>query len=186
MNEEERKWELEERMSELYEKAKREILADPRMAEHILKTERIVDELKNTPLYTEDLKSAPRAIPDKFMMVFKSDPHLGDTVCSVSLNLAINEVVFTVRETGDYKWMDWILNVPKDESVTLFLMDDTGKHRCILVMDDLYVFEHVCPVRNQPSAFGIESPDNLEHKITVQFTNIERLSQHNQSVTGSK
>ena len=137
-------------------------------------------------LFIEDKQLPARAVSDNFMMVFKSDPHLGDTVSSISLNLAINEVIFTVKETGDYKWMDWILKVPPDESVTLFLMDDTGKHRCILVMDDLYVFEHVCPVRNQPSQFGIDSPDNLEHKITVQFTNIERLNQHNQSVIGSK
>lgn len=179
----------EDHAKELYEEARREIMSDPRMSEHVLKTEKILDELKKAdqqiPLYHEQ-KMPPRAIPNKFMMVFKSDPHLGDTVCGISLNLAINEVIFTVRETGDYKWMDWILKVPQDESVTLFLMDDTGKHRCILVMDDLYVFEHTCPVRNQPSPFGIDSPDNLEHKITVQFTNIERLNQHNQSVTGSK
>jgi hypothetical protein len=179
----------EEHAKELYEEAKREILADPRMAEHILRTQRIVDEMKKAdehiPLYHEQ-KMAPRAVPDKFMMVFKSDPHLGDTVSSIHLNLATNEVTFIATETGDYKWTDWLINVPKEESVTLFLMDDTGKHRCILVMDDLYLFEHTCPVKNQPNAFGIDSPNNLEHSITVQFANIERLNQHQQSVTGSK
>lgn len=137
-------------------------------------------------LFVEDKPMPARAIPDKFMMVFKSDPHLGDSVSSVNLNLATNEVTFIATETGDYKWTSWLLEVPKDESVTLFLMDDTGKHRCILVMDDFYLFEHTCPVRNQPSQFGIDSPSNLEHKITVQFANIERLNQHKQSVTGAK
>ena len=137
-------------------------------------------------LFIEDKQMPARAVPNKFMMVFKSDPHLGDTVSSIQMNLAIREVTFVATETGDYKWMDWLLNVPQDESVTLFLMDDTGKHRCIMVMDDLYVFEHTCPVGNQSSPFGIDSPHNLEHKVTVQFTNIERLNQHNQSVTGSK
>jgi len=137
-------------------------------------------------LFVEDKPLPPRAVPDKFMVVFKSDPNLGDTVSNINLNLATNEVTFIATETGDYKWADWLINVPKDESVTLFLMDDTGKHRCILVMDDLYLFEHTCPVKNCPSQFGIDSPNNLEHKITVQFANIERLNQYRQSVTSAK
>jgi hypothetical protein len=151
----------------------------PRMAEHIAKVEKIADEA--IPQYHEQ-RLAPRAVPDKFMAVFKSNPHLGDTVSNINLNLAINEVTFTATETGDYKWTDWLLKVPEDESVTLFLMDDTGKHRCVLVMDGLYLFEHTCPVKNCPSPLGIDSSYNLEHQITVQFTNIERLSQYRNSV----
>lgn len=173
----------EERCKEIYEQAKKDILADPRMTEHILKAEKIADE--TIPIYHEQ-RMAPRAIPDNFMAVFKSDPHLGDTISNIKLNLAISEVTFTATETADYKWTDWLIKVPQDESVTLFLMDDTGKHRCILVMDDLYVFEHICSLTNSPSPFGIDSPSNLEHKITVQFTNIERLNQHRQCVTGTK
>lgn len=158
----------EDRTKQLYNEARTNIMNDPQMAEHILKTDKIISE-------HYDLRSAPRAIPNKFMMVFKSDVRLGDTVSSVNLNLATNEVSFVAIETGDYKWTDWLLTVPEDESVTLFLMDDTGKHRCQMVMDDIYLFEHTCSVRNQPSPFGIDSLDNLEHKVTVQFGNIERL-----------
>jgi hypothetical protein len=42
-------------------------------------------------------------------------------------------------------------------------------------MEGIYVFDHTCNMSNSQNAYGIDSQENLEHKITVQFTNIERL-----------
>lgn len=140
----------------------------------------------NEILYIEDKPSShARATPRKFQIVFKSDVTLGDRVSNIKLNLATKEITFTARETSDYKWTSWLVNVPPEESVTLFLMDDEGKSRCMLVMDGAYVFEHTCLLNNYHDAFGIDSPGDLEHKITVTFTSIERMTQHRQAILGS-
>ena len=117
---------------------------------------------------------ASKIMPNKFEMVFKSDPYLGDSIKNALLDLGRKELVFTATENGQYDWIDWLLEVPKDETVTLFFLDEENKHRCVLVMEELYVFEHICNIHNTDS-LEFNSPENLEHKITVQFTNIERI-----------
>lgn len=125
---------------------------------------------------------AKYARPDKFRIVFKSDLYLADTITSLNLNLANHEIIFTATETADYKWTSWLIDVPKEETVTLFLLDSDDKTRCILVMENAYVFEHQCQLKNFVNAFGIESPNQLEHKVTIQFTQIERLKQTKKGV----
>lgn len=118
---------------------------------------------------------ASKVMPNKFQLVFKSDPYLGDSVHGLLLDLGRKELIFNTIENGQYNWIDWLLEVPEDEVVTLFFLDENNKHRCILVMEGLYVFEHTCSMNNSQNAYGIDSPENLEHKVTIQFTNIERL-----------
>jgi len=120
-------------------------------------------------------KLASLVMPNKFQLVFKSDPYLGDSVHGLILDLGRKELIFNTIENGQYNWIDWLLEVPEDEVVTLFFLDEDNKHRCILVMEGLYVFEHTCAMNNTQNAYGIDSTENLEHKVTVQFTNIERL-----------
>lgn len=118
---------------------------------------------------------ALKQMPSKFQVVFKSDPYLGDGVHGILLDMGRKELVFNTTENGRFDWIDWLLEVPEEESITLFFLDEDNKHRCVLVMDGIYVFEHTCSMNNSINAYGIESSENVEHKITIQFTNIERL-----------
>ena len=106
---------------------------------------------------------------DKFMMVLKSNVHLGDTISNTKFNLATKEITFTASETGDYLWFDWLLSVPQDESVTLFILDSAGTVRYCMIMEGIYIFDHECLL----DEFNV---NQVEHTITVQFTNIERIN----------
>jgi len=127
---------------------------------------------------------ASKVMPNKFQLVLKSDPYLGDSVHGLVLDLGRKELIFNAVENGRYNWIDWLLEVPEDEVATLFFLDEDNKHRCVLIMEGIYVFEHTCHMSNSENAYGINSPDNLEHKVTVQFTNIERL--HPEGQTGKE
>jgi len=120
-------------------------------------------------------KLAAKNMPNKFQLVFKSNAYLGDSIHGLLLDLCRKEIVFTATENGEYKWIDWLLNVPEDESVTLFFLDEDKKNRCVLIMEGIYVFEHSCTMKNPSEDFGIEYSENLEHKVVVQFNNIERI-----------
>lgn len=125
---------------------------------------------------------ALKMMPNRFQLEFKSNPYLGDSVYGLLLDLGRKELVFNAGENGQFNWIDWLLDVPEDEAVTLFFLDEENKHRCLLIMEGLYMFDHVCSLSKQNS-FGIDSQDSLEHKITVQFTNIERLYPEGQGKT---
>lgn len=129
---------------------------------------------------------ASKIMPNKFKMVFKSAPYLGESIKSALLDLGRKEIVFTATENGQYDWINWLLSVPEDETVTLFFLDEENKHRCILIVEDLYVFEHICNMQTDSTQFEFNSSENLEHKITVQFTNIERINQEDKKVFKKK
>ena len=121
--------------------------------------------------------STKTAVDNNFIMVLNSDLHLGDSVEHIKLNLATKEVTFMAKETPDYNWTGWLVNVPENESVTLFMKDNENENQCVLVMDGIYVFEHECTIaKQQQSPFGVDYLPDLKHKITVQFTSVERLN----------
>jgi hypothetical protein len=123
-----------------------------------------------------------KAISNKFLIVFKSNGQLSNTVSKIQMDLLKNELTFTATETGEYKWIDWIMHRPNKEIVTLYLMDDEGKQNCKLKIEEIEIKEHECPISNENNIFGLDVPNNLEHKIKIQFNKIERIS----SEEGSK
>lgn len=118
-------------------------------------------------------RMASEQMPNKFELVFKSDPYLGDDVHGLLLDLGRKELIFNATENGQFNWIDWLLEVPEDEVITLFILDENNKNKCMLVMEEIYVFEHTCKMSNLQNA--VDLPDNIEHKITIQFTKIERI-----------
>jgi len=119
---------------------------------------------------SEPLTGKSPPAPNKFQLAFKSDPYLGDGVYNLTLDLSIKELTFNCTENARYDWINWLLEVPEDESITLFFLDKNNKQKCILVLDDLYVYEHTCEMNNS------FRDDEMEHKVVVQFANVERLS----------
>lgn len=117
---------------------------------------------------------AAKVIPNKFQLVFNSNPNLGDCVLELWLDLAENELTFIATENGRFEWMDWILKSPKSEVVTLFFLDDNNKHRCVLIMNGVSVFTHTCFMSNEEDLYNVQV-EPLEHKVTMKFTEIERV-----------
>lgn len=122
-----------------------------------------------------------RPMPKKFQLVLKSDPELGDSITSLSLNLAESLVTFSAKETHDFKWMEWLTKLPEEESVTLFFLDENGKHRCVLLLDGPYIQKHACDMGNNDSPTS-----HLTHEITLSFANISRQPQQKQAITSSE
>lgn len=120
--------------------------------------------------------------PKKFMLVFKSDPNIGDDIKSVKFDLAANEIKFTTKEeTNTYKWFDWFMKLPDEEAITVFLMDEDNQHRCVMVLSDLYIYEHECTM-SEDMVLGAVQQSEIVHKTTVQFGKIERMKLNKQSI----
>ena len=118
-----------------------------------------------------------KATPNEFQIIFNSNLTLGKTINNIRLNLASNEIIFVAQETHDYQWMNWLVSVPADEVVTLFFMNE-GNPDCVLLMEGLYVFDHFCILKDETDLLGINPPNVLEHQITIQFKEIERVNHH--------
>ena len=123
-----------------------------------------------TAMAPSEEQLAAKSITNKFQLVFNSNPDLGDCIQELFLDLKKMELDLTVNENGRFEWIEWILSVPKNEIITLFFLNEDNKHRFTLVMEKIDVTDHTCFMSN--SEYKSES---LEHKLTVQFSKIEKI-----------
>lgn len=121
----------------------------------------------NTPAGKVVKSAAFQNNNEKFTIVFKSDPYLGDLVNELSLSFAENILKLNVIE-NDFKWINWMFQLPEDESITLFLVDPVTKSQCVLVMDGLYLQEHNLSLGNSIS-------EQNEHFLAISFASIEQI-----------
>lgn len=107
--------------------------------------------------------------PNKFQLAFKSDPYLGDWVYDLTFDLTVKELIFNCVENKRYDWINWILNIPEDESITLYLLDKDNNRKCSLILNDLYIWKHTCTMNDS------FPDDEMEHNVVVNFETIKRI-----------
>jgi hypothetical protein len=117
----------------------------------------------------------------EFWLLIKSEPHLGDCVEKVVVNLAQHKIELDMMETEKHKVTDWLLSLGednRDESITIAYIDADENPRITLALDGLTLSDHHC------SLFRDASPSfrpQLRQKITLTFSKVTKLD--NQTYT---
>ena len=116
-----------------------------------------------------------KPLTNKFSFVLKSDPYLGDSIQSINVDLCFKEIDFIAAESNDYKWLDWILYLRPDESISLFFLDSQGRNRYMLLLDNISIINHDMLVVNPNHQNNFESTHRIRHKISIQYQNIQKV-----------
>lgn len=81
-----------------------------------------------------------------FQLVFKSNPNLSDSIKTCKLDLANNQISFEAKENENCDWINWLVELPDEESLTCFFLEKTQdgkeKTKCVLLLEGLYIEYH--------------------------------------------
>lgn len=120
----------------------------------------------------------------KYQICFKSNPTLDKTIISVDLSLTSNQLIFQAVETENYDWINWLMVLPENESVTIHLLDKDSKTKCFLLIEGLYIDNHKCSlsVDHQSDSYSAMNKTESLHEITLTYKDIQRLEVTNEGV----
>lgn len=110
-----------------------------------------------------------------FWLLIHSDPHLGDSVKKIFLDLGERRLDLDMIESNTHKVTDWLLTLQaKKELLTLALLDQDENPRCVMALEDIYLLDHHCGLYNGEPQYARTSHD-LRHKVVLMFGKAEKL-----------